>query len=137
MTMRSESPIVFAHYGHLWDGKRDEKTEVHLYYLFIAGLLLVCIVGGKPHIGAITFFSKRGVMQYEGTFRFPKHRDDVLTREAVKIFSSCFAGPVLVMAGVHYKKPSMDEIAAIVGNSRRLCKRLVNKLYTPRRRHLT
>ena len=118
--------IPFARFGTLTAG--EENTKVRLLYFKILNALFVSFFGGRPHVGAVTAALKPNLREYTKTVKLPGHRDDVVTRKAGSILSQKIPGLVVATAGIHYNNATCPQIRAIVKNSEKLSRRLLEVL---------
>jgi hypothetical protein len=98
----------------------NEKFEINFQWEFIGEDLLVKIIGGQSHIGAVSL-SQEG---YEETLTRPTHREDTITKKAVSLLKPHINGAVCVISGIHFDDLQCDEVDQIVN----LCLRGIKKI---------
>lgn len=119
--------LPFGQAGHLSAG--SGKTRVHLIYWRSFGALLVSVVGGRPHVGAVTAGFRLNGKKLARTFSLPRHKDEVITKKLHFILARKINGPFLISAGVHYDKAAKEDIQGIVKNSETLGRQLLKLLF--------
>lgn len=98
--------------------------------------LLVSIWGGtRPHIGAVGIAiprpSLKNPKQWSATssnFTFLGHKEDGMVRKTSEILATRLRRNVVVTAGVHWDKITLDEIETIQKLTQRLSDRILEKL---------
>ena len=86
--------------------------------------LLVSIVGGEAHIGAVALggFNKRS---YASVIAVPDHRDDVIAKEAALRISKELQRTCVVIVGIHVNNASEQQISQAVESSMELVNELI------------
>jgi hypothetical protein len=89
--------------------------------------LLVTLVGGKAHVGAVALgdFQRRS---YASVLAVPNHRDDIIAKEAALRLSKELRQTCVVVVGIHVYDASEGQIAEIVDASFSLVNELVEAL---------
>ena len=89
--------------------------------------LLVTLVGGEAHVGAVALggFRKRS---YASVLTVPDHRDDVIAKEAASRISKELNCSCVVIVGIHVSNASEQQVSQIVEASFTLVNELIEAL---------
>lgn len=99
------------------------------------GLIVQILGGEKPHVGAVALSLPRPSLAEPGKRRATTtvvplygHRDDEIAKPAAERLAVSFAQPVVVVAGVHVKAATPEEIALLVHNAEEAVTALIEML---------
>ncbi len=100
------------------------RIAVTLKAVDIGGDLLVTIIGGKAHIGAVAIGIKTEGMATSSVITVPVHREDRVVKDAAEKLAKALDRTVVVVAGIHYDDMNHEEIM----DTLQLCDEMVNAL---------
>jgi len=110
---------------------RDGRIDVTLVARQVGEEWLVEITGGKAHIGAAalaTYDCTHGRAS-ASVLSAPGHREEQVTLDAARTITRHTRRTAVVVAGLHYRDITVEEIAI----ARRLCHELVERFLAPLR----
>jgi gallate decarboxylase subunit D len=98
--------------------------------------VLVAVWGGtRPHIGAVGMAQPRASLKYEETtsatgsvFTFPGHKEDMVAKNLSEEIARRVERQAVVVAGIHWDYLNDEEIQLIVGLTKRLTDRIIDRL---------
>ncbi|MBS7250913.1 MAG: hypothetical protein KIH08_10065 [Candidatus Freyarchaeota archaeon] len=119
-----------------YEEEGEGKCRVWAHFFFMGKDLVVGICGGeKPHIGALAVAEPRPSRNKPGVTSSTSsvitlygHKDDIVAREAADILAREINRIVTVTAGIHVENATKKEIETLLENSRRLTKKIIEKI---------
>jgi hypothetical protein len=100
------------------------RLSVSLRAVDIGDDLLVTIIGGRAHVGAVAVGVTCGGLATSSVMTVPAHREDRVVKDAAEKLAKVLDRSVVVVAGIHYDDMTNEEIAKTL----RLCGELVDAL---------
>lgn len=96
--------------------------------------LSVTISGGcSPHVGSVSVGYITSGNPAVKTILLPEHRDDVISDSFALALSKATGGTVCVSCGIHYDRPSGQDINDIVECAETLLRKLIHRLQSDQR----
>ncbi len=110
-----------------------EMNGIRLNAFYLGNDLIVTIRGGEEHLGAVAVGVCYGAEKNKSNasvISLPGHKEDSLVFPIAARLSKTLKTNVCVIAGIHFEKPTPDQISDIIQNTRQLIDRLIERLQT-------
>jgi len=113
--------------GHVVLTRNAGPVDLRVDATRIGKDLLVTLVGGKAHVGAVALggFRRRS---YASVLTVPNHRDDIIAKEAALRISKELRESCIVVVGIHVHNASEKQVSEIVDASSSLINELIEAL---------